>query len=235
MKRSRLQKIASLLLAAVVAFGTFATCTTSTFAASKWVVDVTSPMYVDCYGGVYVFNSSTYKDAKILKVTSSNSKVVKVNKEKFDDGTVQFSLLGKKKGKAKIKVTYKTTKGHKVTKTKTVKVKPYPDMIKSLKINGTSITTSAKKNAYMYHKEGFKKTKVDIKVVPADGWVIDYVYGYSYKYDPWKSNELKLTKSMVKGKKSITFSSKLDELDIHVNLKKKSDDSSVDYNIDLMR
>ena len=227
----------SLMLAAVVAFGMIGVGTGSAYAAArKWTVYV-SPMFVgnEGYVSVYDQNSSEYTDATVTSIKSSAPKVLKVVKDKGGNGTVYFTLIGKKVGKAKLTIKFKKPNGKYGTKTKTVRVKAYPNMIKSLKINGKEVTVSKKTNSYKYIKTGYKKSSVTVKIVPADGWKIDYTYGYKYKYGSSSSKPIKFTKAMAKGKEEVKFPSKYDMLDLYVNLVNKETGDSVDYYIGLER
>lgn len=235
--KGKLRKIMSLMLAAVVAFGMIGIGTGSAYAAThKWTVYV-GPMFVgnEGYVSVYDQSSSKYTDATVVDIKSSAPKVLKVLKDKGDNGTVYFTLLGKKVGKAKLTIKYKTPSGKYGTKKKVVRVKAYPKMIKSLKVNGNKVTVSKKTNSYRYTKTGYKKSSITVKIVPADGWKITSTYGYMYKYDPWKNKAIKFTKAMAKGKEAVSFSKKYDALDLYVTLENKETGDYVDYNISLDR
>lgn len=218
MKKVRIQKIMAVLLAAVVAFGMLGIGTGSAYAAShKWTLGISETIYVGDTGwvGIYDQMSSDYTEATLTKVTSSNKSIVKVHKG-TDGNDTWYYLEGKKKGKAKITVKYKTPQGKTGTKSKTVQVKPYPKHLKSIYVNGKKVKLS--EHRYDYYKST-KKTSVKIKMATKNGWKISSVYA-TYFTKSGNDSEAKVTKKMVKNGTAIKFPKKYQQLSINVNMVK---------------
>jgi len=200
--KKHLSRVTSMLLAVFVAFSMVIGSTGAVFASSTWVV---GPEEKTGFAGstnvVYVYSSKSGKSATVKSVKSSNKKVIKVSKYYYYDDKNKkhtgYELLYKKAGKAKITVKYKTPSGKVKTAKKTITVKPYPNPIKSLKVNGKKVST--KKNQYFYDKK-YKGTKAKIKVKLNKGWKIKSAYIDVYNNKTGK--EIKGAKTKVKkGKK----------------------------------
>ena len=231
MKRNTMQRLALLILAAAVAFGTFTFGADNAYAASaKWKVGIDNPIYVGSPGTIWVYNENNLKSkATVYSVKSSAPKKCEVIKTVVND-KAYFSLQGKKAGKVKITVRFKTAKGKKYKRTKTISVKPYPNIVKKLLVNGKEITVNSKKNGISYTKDGVKKTKVKIDMTPAKGWKIQSVDANAYIYKPLSYKPVKATKKMVKGGDSISFPKKYDDLTVRITLVNKKD-KTISYTI----
>jgi hypothetical protein len=127
----------------------------------------------DCYGGgrYESLPDDVESGAKVVKIKSSDKKVLKVVKD--GKGLYDYYLVPKKAGKAKISVTYEF-EDQKVTLSATYTVKKYPKPISSLKVNGKKMDT--KKNLFRSSvKWSSGKSKIEVK--PSSGWkVADMCY-----------------------------------------------------------
>ncbi len=189
----------------------------------------------DNYVGVGYYNPEKDKgyEGKVTSIVSSNKAVVKVNKgTAYDERGKKFTLFTldyKKAGTAKLTIKYTRPGGKKATLKKTLVVKKYPNMIKSLKVNGKSVTIS--KNKFRYSVKSYKKTSAKIKLTAKSGWKVKEVtgdyYGKSYKY-----SELK--KSVVTKGTSISFPKKYDHVIFYIYMENKNGDSAV-YEVDMFR
>ncbi|MBQ6440345.1 MAG: hypothetical protein IJJ06_09525 [Mogibacterium sp.] len=189
----------------------------------------------DAYLGVGYYDSAKDKsyDGKLTSVTSSNTSVVSVSKlSAYDEKGKKikiFRLNYKKAGTAKLTVKYTRPNGKKATITKTLVIKKYPNMIKSLKVNGKTVKIS--KNKLRYTVKAFKNTSAAIKMATKNGWriteaTIDY-YGKTYKY-----KELK--KSVVTKGSKISIPKKYDHAIVYIYMYDKNDNRIV-YEIDFFR
>lgn len=174
-----------------------------------------------------------YIYGKVTSVTSSNSKVVKVVKETYtnEKGKKQyfFHLNYKKAGTAKLTVKYTRANGKKATIKETLKIKKYPNMIKSLKVNGKAVKVS--KNKFVYSVSSFKKTSAKIKMATKNGWkvkeaTVDF-YGKSYSY-----KELK--KSVITKGSSISIPKKYERAIVYIYMENKAGDQ-ITYEVDFIR
>jgi len=219
--KTRFSKVLSLMLAAVVAVGVIGIGTGNAFAAShKWVISGDNYIWKgdSLYLGVYDQNSEEYTEAQITKVVSSN-KIIKVIKH--TDGDVWFNLQGKKIGKAKITVYYKVPGSSAVKhKAKTIKVKAYPNEIKSLKVNGKAVKVGS--NKYNYHVYDYKKTTASVKLALKKGWKIDNIYAYAYTKSG-KSVDVKITKKMLKNGTAFKFAKKYSDIYVGIGMVKGND------------
>ena len=220
--KTRFSKVLSLMLAAVVAVGVIGIGTGNAFAAShKWVISGDNYIWKGdtAYVGVNDENSKDYTEAQVTKVVSSN-KNVKVIKNKYDDD-VWFNLKGQKIGKAKITVYYKVPGSSAVKhKAKTIKVKAYPNEIKSLKVNGKAVKVGS--NKYNYHVYDYKKTTASVKLALKKGWKIDNIYAYAYTKSG-KEADVKITKKMLTNGTAIKFAKKYADIYIGIGMVKGND------------
>ncbi|MBQ6440343.1 MAG: hypothetical protein IJJ06_09515 [Mogibacterium sp.] len=233
--RKHFNKITSLMLILCLSFGVFAVSTGSAYAKTKkweivvgedrWVGD---PDEIVSVYDVYSFeNKNGPTQATVTSVETSDKSVLSVKKEEvhFTDHTEKgFLLHAKKAGKAKITVKYKKPSGKTGTLKKTIRVKKYPNEIKSLKVNGKTVKVS--KNKFYYAKETSKKN-VTVKMALNDGWKISDVSGYKYTKSG-KRSTVKVTKSMIKKGKSISFPKKYKNMYIYVYLTDGKDYISYD-------
>ena len=106
--------------------------------------------------------------AVVTSVKSSNKSVLKVNQygDTFDD----ISVTPKKAGKAKITVKYKVGKNSYSVTSANFTVKKFPKAIKSLKVNGKSVSLT--KDKFDYPLFDYAKTKGTITVKAASGWKV---------------------------------------------------------------
>lgn len=172
-------------------------------------------------------------EGTVTSVISSNKSVVKVVKETAynEKGKKQtyFHLNYLKKGKATLTVKYKKPNGKKATIKETLKIKNYPKMIKSLKVNGKTVKVS--KNKFSYTVKKFKKTSAKIKMATKNGWKIKEatvdLYGKSYKY-----KELK--KSVITKGSSISIPKKYDMAIVYIYMENKAG-NQITYEVDFIR
>lgn len=173
--------------------------------------------------------------AAVESVKSSNKAVLVAKRGFFyDENDVKtpfYYLTAKKAGKATITVKYSDPDGKTGTLEKSIKVKKYPNPIKSLKVNGKKVTVS--KNKYMYSKGNFKSTKAIVKVTLNKGWKIADTWAYGYTKSG-KTVKIKITKKMLtKGTVIKKLLKKYQTIDIGFTMIKGDDDIS--YNINLYR
>lgn len=232
--KKRFSKILSLMLAAVVAFGTIGISTSGAYAVShKWTIGCQDyiwkgdSIYVSVYDQI-----NDYADAQVTKVVSSN-KNIKVIKNK-DGSDVWFNLKGKKIGKAKITVYFKAPGSSTVKhKSKTIRVKAYPNEIESLKVCGKSVKISS--NKFNYHVYEYKKTSPSVKLALKKGWKIDSIYAYAYTKSG-AEKKMKITKKMLKNGTAFSLAKKYRDLYIDIGMIKGDDYSNyISYFIGIHR
>lgn len=232
MKRNRLQRLASLALSMFVALSMMAVSTGGAYAASTWECPIghDGALYQDEYTGVWVYNTNTGKSAKVTSVKSNNSKVAKVYKNTYKDENgkkqVSFTVQGKKPGKAKLTVKFKSGGKTKTIK-KNISVKKYPNQIKSLKINGKKVKIKGDRKFY-YSKSKYKKTSAKIKMQLQKGWKITHVYGNYSNYKNGKYGKISGVKKKITSGKKINFPKKWTDMYIYVEMKKGNDIISYD-------
>ncbi|MBQ6440735.1 MAG: hypothetical protein IJJ06_11580 [Mogibacterium sp.] len=235
----------SLLIAIFVAFGMVTAVTGEVNAASgKITVTVYSQagenkVYAGERGSIDVsyekgneINSLPIKSVKIISgKTKAKVKKATVTGEYGEKQKVYY-VVGKKAGKVKISVKYKL-KGKVKTKLKTITVKPCPNAVESLEINGSKKVLTGEKK-FVYNAE-CKKTKVNVKITPAEGWEITDAYGYKgyMKNKEEKTVWIDEADSKVKDGTAISFKSKYTHILLSVDLEK--DGKVINYQIDLHR
>ena len=224
MKNHYFSRITSVLLAVFVAFGMLFIYTGNVNAADVWELGLPVD---NLYAGMEGYNVwvSSYNeesgesvDATVTSVKSSNSKVIKVHKNKYD-GDTWFSADFKKVGKSTLTIKYKKPDGSSSTMKKTLTVKKYPNQIKSLKVNGKKVKVSA--NKYGFYVEKCKKTSVKVKVSLKKGWKVDkYVYANAYNSKTGKDKEIKIKASNITKGKAIKFPKGYDSLNVNFEMVK---------------
>lgn len=222
-----MKRFASTMLVLVVAFGLVFSSVGEVKAASSEYVPLPSVMWIGEYSYlVSVYKMDSSKEYTVKKVTSSSS-AVKIKKEKWDDKTYWLATP-KKAGTATVKVTYKKSGKTKKISTK-IKVKKYPNHIKSLKVNGKKINIS--KNKFTYTKR-YKGTSAKIKMALKSGWKIKSVDGVYYKKDTNKS--FKVKKSQIAKGSKISFPKKYESMDVWIRMVNKKGDV-ITYDVYLYR
>jgi hypothetical protein len=189
-----------------------------------------------CYVGmknvtltVGYYNEDTKKSVngtiKSVTVTSGKDKAV-VNHTK---GSTWYSLDLKKTGKIKLKVIYKKKSGtKKYTLYKTVTIRKYPNMIKSLKVNGNSINiTKARRYGYTVRK--YKGTQPKIKLIPAKGW--KYYYVQAYRFSDKESSDSRLKFKTIKEGRAIAFDKKYDGMTVDIYLMEEETSRMIIYTV----
>ena len=237
MKRSRLQRLASLALSMFVALSMMAAGTGGVYAESNWYVGAGNNgiIYQGEYSGTWVYNTKTEKDAKITSVKSSNSRIKVYRNNHIDENgkkQVSFTIQGKKPGKAKLTIKFKAGSKTKTVK-KTVRVKKYPNQIKSLKINGKTIKTKGDRKFFYNNSSKYKKTSAKIKMKLKKGWKISYINGNYYSYKTDKSGKISNIKSKISSGKTIKFPKKWTSMHVNVEMTKGND--VITYSISLWR
>ena len=239
----KLKRFMSLAIAFFVAFGMLVVGTGEASAASgKVKVDIygydSGKIYVYQEAMVDAWHTKSTKPVTVKSVKVSNKSIVKLKKHtyKFEGKKYKYyTVTGKKPGKVKVTVKY-SFKGKTATKKKYVTVTEYPNMIQSLTVNGKNISFKGK-HAFNYNAKYSKsKTKVNIKLAPADGWTIDDVYANKHymKNKKDKYVEIKSAKSKITNGKDISFTKKYDNLFIGITLK-SPEGKYVSYYISLYR
>jgi hypothetical protein len=228
----------SVALAFMVAFSMIIASTGQAHAASKWEIYPDSGYIgqknVAVSVGYYDSDAEEFISAKVTKVKSNNTKYIKVNH--VSGGSWYLDL--KKTGKCKITVTYKTPKGNKYTKTKTVRIKKYPAPIKSLKINNKTVKvarTSSKDTRYECTKSNYSGTHPKIKMTLKDGWKVDDVRAYRGNTKTGKFKSSKLKNSTITKGKEIEFSKTYNYMNVMVFLFNEKTYESMSYDIYIRR
>lgn len=234
MHKKNLTRLVSAMLAVVVALGLICFDTSAVSAASSWDINFPEKMWVgeDPYWvGLWKENNEGIATA----VSSSKSSVVAVKKEKYRDekGKTQTAFYVKPEsvGTAKITIKFKTKSGKKLSTSRTVSVKKYPNHIKSLKVDGKTVNVS--KNKYLYLKGKFKKDKVKINMKLKDGWKIVDVWGNCWDMDSGKIQEIKNAKSLLKKGSAIKFPKKYSDFELMIGMSKG--DYYISYHVRLSR
>ena len=226
-----MKRIASLILSLVMAFSLVIVSFGEVNAESKYYLAVPQVMWTnqpDSYGVTAgIIGTQNYYDP--IKVTSSNSKVIRVSVNKYD-GNKNYFIKARRPGKAVVKATIKLKSGSTKTIKTTITVKKYPAPVKSLKVNGKAVKLSTHK--YQASKQT-KGSKVSVKLVPKSGWKITYVYGTLYDKN-WNGTDAKIKKSAIKKGTSISFPKNKSYMDIFVDLE-NSKGESFSYCIDYFR
>lgn len=174
----------AIALGMVIAFALF---TTDTYADVKYEIDIPATLYhnnnYDESPMIWVTPDQSYYDEEgryvsdIAPITakSSNPKVIKVVKE-----SGSYELVLKKSGKARITVTFKGKEGTKKTISKQFRVKKYPTLINSLRVNGKKMNIKKDMfNSEVYTKK--TKTKATIKLSLKKGNKKEGIVGYYVK------------------------------------------------------
>lgn len=146
-----------------------------TYAANKVkIIPETLWAGADIYTCIWFDNMPD--DAKLVKIKSSNKKIIKA--VKYGSGIYDHYIRPRKKGTATITVTYEYNNETKTISAK-YRVKKYPKPIKYLIVNGKKV--NIKKHRYSYDIHKYKKTKAKIKIKLAKGWKILSVQGLKEK------------------------------------------------------
>lgn len=145
-------------------------------------------------------NWDKLEKCKLVSIKSSNPKVLgakKYSSDMYDNG-----LIPKKVGKSVITVKYKY--GSKTyTITKTCVVKKYSKAIKTLTVNGKTISLKSKSRYFDYNVSNYSKTIAKIRIAPSSGWKISSAYITKAKGEVVKSGDLKT--SVIKKGNSISI------------------------------
>ncbi len=186
----------------------------------------------------YFNNTGAFDDLgyKVISVTSSNPKVIKVKREGSKSNINNYWLLPKKAGKATITVKYKTNTGKEKTDKLIRRVKPCPEVFKSMKVNGKTVDLSEHKVDYDAKYTG---TKPKVKLELNDDWQIIEKYGWLSQFDKngnWlkdKEFKVKARKTLYTGK-ALSFPKKWDSFGLNLVLENDDGDQYV-YRIMLNR
>ena len=195
--------------------------------------------YDDEYDDLCVKFKNIPKGAKIVLAESSNEKVLDgiAHDAGYDEsktgGGWQVILIGKKPGKSKLTITYKTLSGKKVKLSKTITVIKYPDPVKSVVVNGKKmkiekgIADCGVK--LLKNKKGDAKVKVQLR----SGWKIvknkSYVTHEGEVKDPKKPDEEPVSfakKKKFKNGMTVSKQDKEDEIEVVLRLKKGTQTAS---------
>lgn len=223
-------RLLSLVLAAAVAFGTLTFSTGNVYASGYtlslddtiWIIDGMSY-------GIHVFDSK-WKMKKITAVTVSDDTLATINKDKLD-GDVWWGVTPKKSGKVKVTVTFKTKSGKKKA-SKIVRIKKYPNQIKSLKVNGKKVST---KEYQDYYENTYKGTSVKVKAALKSGWkMTNGIYCYVLDKNGNKKT-INIKKSRILNGKAIKFARKYKEFSLYFEMENKKNGDLIGYTIRLHR
>lgn len=232
MKKQIAKRAISLLTALALVLGTVFVMTGQVDAASKAPAKIVSETL---WAGEVTFaktdfeSYNNYEKAKLVSIKSSDKKVIKVRKSKKGNKIYDQTIEAKKPGKCTVTLKYKL-KGKTYTLKGKYTVKKYPKPLKSISLNGNKISLS--KYKHEYSKDKYKKTTAKVKIQPAKGWKITYVY--ANLYDGKNFDDVKVTKNAITKGKNFKFSKKEKELYVYVLLENKKG-QEIDYVVWLAR
>ncbi len=171
--RSIEKRCAALLMAVLLMLGVFAPMSAQ---AAQKITITPELLWAGCEYWRSVNLGDFPEDGKVLSVTASDPRIIKVVYE----GTGQHDhyLMPLKKGKTKITVQYQTgsTRG---TASAIFTVKNYPNPYKSITVDGKKI--NLKKYKYYFDINKYKKPTAKITLKLKKGWKIAYTDGISAK------------------------------------------------------
>lgn len=235
----KIRKILSLLLAFAVASGTVGIGTTSVYAAKhSWelggdfddgIVYAGQP---DIGFAVYDQNSDNWLNASVTAVKSSNTKILNFKRHKYM-GEYFYDVTARKAGTVSVKFKFRTPEGTYQTIKRTIRVRKYPNCMKSLKVLGKAV--DLKSNKYGFEKKT-SRTSVGIKAALQNGWKINYAFGTLVdlkKGDLRSEKEIKITKKMLSTGSAVKFPKKYEEMYVSLDLEKNG--QSLWYQIHLHR
>ena len=168
--------------------------------------------------------------AMVHSVKSSNPKVLAVKKDINED--YGYKIIPKKKGTAKLKVSC-SKDGEKYTLKATYKVKAYPNVIESLKVNGKKLKVTVKKNAYKTPEMTFSDGVATVQLTKKDDWNIDYVYALMWNSEGG-GDQVEIPVSTIEDGSEISIPEEYTHADIEINIS-KSTGPSFFYQIHLKR
>ena len=219
------KRVSAVLLAMFVAFGMMCFGTWEAKAADSWDLQGSDSYFAG--NEVYVEVGSYDQDGNyawgdITSVKSSKKSVVKsISYPGTDENGKSikvYYLKFVKAGTAKVTVKFKKPDGSKGSLTKTIKVKKYPNQLKSLKVNGKKVKTSKGDKRYIYFADKFKKSKVTVKMSLKKGWKVSSVSGYAFNSKSGKNKDIKIKKSVIKKGTGIKFPKGCDNLIIDITM-----------------
>ena len=233
MKKRSLSRYLSLLLAVVVALGLVCFNAGDVMAQSDWTIGSSDVLWKGADSQwVNVWKGN--QNATVTKVSSSNTKVIAIEKfkEKNEKGKTQtfYYIAPKSTGKATITVSFTTPGGKKLKAKKTIRVKKYPNEITSLKVNGKKVNLS--ENKFRYDKGKITASKVKIALKLKKGWKIENAYGNCWNMSG-SDKEIKNAKSLVSKGSEIKFPKKYSEFEILIEMTNGKD--TINYHIRLSR
>lgn len=168
--------------------------------------------------------------AIVHSVKSSNPKVLAVKKDINED--FGYKIIPKKKGSAKLKVSC-SKDGEKYTLKASYKVKAYPNVIKSLKVNDTKLKVTSKKNAYKTPLMNSKDGVVTVQLSKKEEWNIDYVYMLMWN-STGGGDQVEIPVSTIEDGSEISIPEEYTHADIQINISKGTGPSFF-YQIHLKR
>jgi hypothetical protein len=136
--------------------------------------------------------------------------------------------------KGKVRVTVKCRKdGKSYTLKTTYTVKAYPNVIKSLQVNGKKVKVTSRKNAYVVTQKDFKEEYATVKLAQKKGWNIDYAYADLWN-DKGEGDQIEVPVDTIQTGGKIDVPAKYNHADIKINMSQK-DGSFFFYQIHLKR
>jgi len=180
-----------------------------------------------------VYNVENDEQATIDNIVSSDKSIASVKTYTWEDnGEVKkdFDIRAKAAGTVKLTVDYTAPDGTKGQKEANIRIKKYPNQIKSLKVSGKKVSVS--KNKYDYFRGKYKSTKASVKVALKKGWKISSVWAYMYTKSG-KEKKVKITKKMITKGTAFKFPKKYNYMSIGFTMEKGNE--WIDYYINLNR
>lgn len=133
----------------------------------------TETLWARCEYGFGITFVNIPMEAKLVSVSSSNKKVLRVRKFSSDMNDTLLEPL--KAGTAKVTAKYKVgSKNYTLSAVYTVK--DYPNPLKSVLVDGKAIDIV--NNRYYFDFENYSKAKTVIKLNLASGWKVSWTWGF---------------------------------------------------------
>lgn len=227
MEKKIFKRISAGLIALVVAFSMLYISVSYVNAASGVYTGLSDVMWV---GEKADFGAREKPDSKheVIKVSSSDPTVLKVNYNKGDEDAV---AKAKKAGKATLTVVYRIDDQPPTTLTQKIKVKKYPNEIRKMTINGKAVKIS---NHKFHVSKKCTTTTPEVKIKLKKGWKIKSVDAQANDYKNPKIKKIKITKSMLTKGKSFSFPKRYGQMFINIVMINQKGEA-IKYSIDLHR
>lgn len=237
MKRDRIQKIASLMIAAMVMTAVFVADIGTAYGGDGYRFSMPRTIYHGKYHSesyaVYACKDIRGTYINVMWARSSDPSILKIEKSEYiANGVpgVNYVCVPQKSGKVKLTAKFKDEDGKVRKISRSIRVMKYPSFIKSLKVNGKKINL---KQEVTYCNVKSKKVKNTIRFSLKKGWKKTTATGC---YRKSNGDQVKISKKelkkILKGKE-FSFPKKYKSMYVFVLLEKGED--FLDYQINIER